>query len=294
MEIGFRKEQTGTVDEWIECEFDEKYSIDYTLNMFKNIGSNGFISWVDMGSKFDSIKCKDAKVIIENSGDRLETFESYLKQRNLSSGYTETVTPVIRGAEFFYPLSPLFKSNTRDSDPLTDNLYELGCKNLPQPKNYNMFTKVLSYKMEIFPNNGVLQFSDSFAVCDTFNSWTIDGLGLPFPNGQFSGELNSVSVSNQLNKGASNPSTYGREYGEISKVTLRLDEENARLLLEKLRNIRDSEFMVTAHNSYYIFGHLYPNESGFNCILSDNRIKVKSDGFRKWDITFSIQLVAVI
>jgi len=294
MEIGFREGASGVVDNWIECEFDEKYTIDYELNMFKNVGSNKQISWVDMGVAFDTLKCSDAKIIIENVDDRLEIFESYLKQGSLTDPYRETVTPVIRGSEFFYPLSPLYKSNTRDGDPLTDHHYELGLMNMPQPKNYNLFTKVLSYKMAIFPNNGVLQLAGSFTSCDTFSSWTLDGLGLPFPEGQFAGELNSNSVSKQLNTGASNYSRYSLDYGEISKIGLRLDEENARLLLAKLGTVRGLPFDITAHESYYIFGHLYPSDTSFRCILSDSKIKIKTKGFRNWVITFSIQLVAVL
>ena len=287
---------SGLVDE-INCEFKGNYETTYTLNMFYNIDTNGQISWVDMGAEFDTI-ISSIDVILESTplddNQTFKAFENHLINQGGALQQNETNTLVISGAEHFFPLTPMYKSNMITGDDPVDFWYELSIGNHPQPKNYNIFTKVLTYDLDVFPNEGVLVLADAFATCDTFDSWTIDGLGLPYPDKQPSGKLNINHRASQLNTGASNHARYGVEYGEISKITVRVDEEHARLLLLKLQSLRGSTFTVVSPENYYIFAHLYDSPTGFECILSDNKIKVDIKNFRDITITFSVQLVGVL
>ncbi|MEA1998010.1 MAG: hypothetical protein U9N61_01610 [Euryarchaeota archaeon] len=292
-EIGWRS--SAGVGDWVPCEFRAKYKTTLTLNMLKNIDASGFISWVDMGAVHDTIKASIEAVIENDSSNyNLTTFEHHLKNMSVAGVNRETHTPVIRFAESFNPFSFLYKSCTKSGDPLEDNRYEIAITNLPQPKEYNFFSKVLSYKMGIIPNGEILTPADPFPLCYSYSSWYLDGLGMPYPEKQFDGDINSRDKSKQLNAGSYTPGRYGVEFGETTKISVNVNEENARQILLKLKSLRCLSFPITASEKHNIFAHLYPTKTQFRCILEDNEIEVSVKNFRDITITFSIQLLEVI
>jgi len=263
------------------------YESTLSLALHKNIGSNGVLSWVDMGSEYDRINTK-VNIELLNELDYLKEFEE-----NLKGGEFQTVTPVIKGATGFYPLTPLYKSCVKSGEPPVDNYYELSITNYPEPSQVNITGDAVQYSLDVIPNGSVLTLADTFSGCGKYTGWTLDGLELPFPISMPSPSLNIVDKSIQLNKGAYNAKRYRREGGETVKIDLKLDEENTRQLLSKLSTLRGSQFDIVTPLNYNYFAHLYPTNSSFKCILNSENIGIKYNGHKDITVTLSIRLVGV-
>ena len=55
-QIAFR-DSVG-VGDFTDIVVSKNYDATFSLNMFKNIGSEGVVSWVDMGAEYDLINSK--------------------------------------------------------------------------------------------------------------------------------------------------------------------------------------------------------------------------------------------
>ena len=284
-EIAFRS-PTG-LSAWTPIVIDRGYSSKYRLAMHSNVGVNGFVSWADMTSEFDTID-SEIKIEMLNDSTNLIDFEN-----NLKGGQYNTITPVIRDCAGLYPLTPLYKSCMKSGDTPVDNYYELSIDGFPQPKQLNLDNSAVQYTLDIIANGEDIALATSYPTCGKYTGWTLDGLDLPYPINMPKPKLNIADKSAQLNKGASNPKMYKREFGEIVKLDLNLDEEHTRLFLAKIYSLRGSIFTVSTPLNYNFFAHLYPTYTTFQCILASSEIAISTTGHKNIKVSFSIQIQAV-
>jgi len=217
-----------------------------------------------------------------------------LKNKGGALQQSEVFTPVIRFADGFNPLTPLYENCTKSGDVQDSGYYELSFPPTNSPKQVNINSDAVQYEMSVFPNGDDLSLASAFDSCRSFTGWTLDGLGLPYPSSKVDPKLNTSIVSKQKNKGSSNQARYGVKYGEALKITLSLDEERTRLLLLKLKTIRGSQFDIVTPLNFNFFAHLYPTNTSFKCILYQPTIEVKTVGHKNLDVSFTIQLVEAL
>jgi hypothetical protein len=289
-ELGWRS-STG-VSDFIPCVVSNNYSSVFSLALHRNVDSQGIVSWVDMGAAYDTIKTK-FNIELSDFDDFL-AFEGQLKNKEGAVNQSETETPVIRYGTGFYPLTPLYENCTKSGEEEDAGYYELALTRKPQPKQLNLNSDAVQYSLETVPNGLDLSLSPEIASCRKFDNWTLDGLGLPYPTQKVSPRLNSNSKSMQLNQVADNTSRYGRLYGETIKLTMNLDEERTRLFLAKMVVLRGEAFSVVTPLNFNFFAHLYPTNTSFQCILNKQDISLEFKGHKNINVSFSIQLVAVL
>ena len=269
------------------------------LNMHRAIDTNGIVSWIDMGSVYDTIK-SSFPIELDLAGSRI--FEQYTKNKG-SSTTTNIKNIAIYDAAGFYPLSQMYKSNLIAVDDFAPDAeiadgafeYQLSLLNMPQPDNVNMFSDAVQYTLEVAPIKGLLVASDSITPCSAYNGWTLGGVDLPYSENEFNASLlNTNSLSTQLNDGTDNSFRVGRTYGEVAEISVLVDTAKAKELLLKIKSERGSQITCTFPLAYNPFAHIYEGVTDFYCILFNNDIGIKSLNHNNIEISFKLQVVGLV
>lgn len=264
----------------IAIRSDVNYSTTLQLAMFKNVDSTGIVSWVDMGRESDQW---GSTFTVELDRASAEAYEKGLKGE-----FASEVT--LTGLAGFYPFSPLFDYTGGVSVALDA---------VPVPDEVNLYGDAVQYEIGAVPSdniNLVLPEADAQPSCGSIpEDWEIDaGVWLPYPDDGFRAVLNVRNGATRVNGGSVSTLEPFRDVGEVSKVTVRLDEEKARQLLALFTGNRGGGMSSSFPVEFSPFAHLYEAQTNFITRLASEEVTLKYYNPRNIDVSFQIQIIEVV
>jgi hypothetical protein len=260
------------------------YKTEYRLNMHRVVDSLGIIKWVDMYKQHDTFK---TSVKAEMLGVDQQTLEEMLKGEYGADVFTA------EDVSGFYPFTPFFDY----SSGVTFSMV-----NRPKGKEVNLYGDASQYDFDIIPAYANDIFTDVPAAgvipdCgNTPENWYItSGLWLPYPEDRFDNvTLNQNNSAAQTNGGYNSTFHVKKNFGEITKIQVEVDEEIARQLVGHFSTVRGGTSEAFFPTGYSPLGHLYPDNNYFTVRLADSTIEFTHTNHRRMLVEFSIQLIGVV
>jgi hypothetical protein len=260
-----------------------KYKCEYDIAMLPSYNNQGIVSWSDMYTQHDTFASS-----IDIEVDRTDAlgFESCLKGIDVPNNVE------LINIDGFYPFTPFFDYSSGVT---------VAVDNLPKPKEVNLYGDAVQYDISIIPNysNGIfagMSAAPAIPQCgDVPQDWELNtGLWLPYPEGGFKSTLNQTNKATQTNGGANSTQSIYKPNGEVCKISVDVDEETARQLVEYFSVNRGGDMDSYFPDGLHPFAHLYDSNNYFTTRLYDNKISFRLVNHKSITVDFVIQLIEVV
>jgi len=253
------------------------YKTELSLAMKKIRNSRGMISWVDMGVEFDDYQCDFSFSNLAEVQDNIEAIVKSVDDIEFSS------------ISDFYPFTPAFNygSGLDIAIKKTGNIKAID----PLNKAYKSTWKIVPAMTDVAATLG-----SATEIVDEFRSpehWALGGtVLLPSPVKGYSAAINNNRSAMLLHGSYYDARTTTEDEGEITKISVILDEDTARRFILYIIGVRGGTMSSVFPTGHHPFGRSYDGMTNFNTVLADKVIKCTHADYRKYIVEFNLQVVS--
>lgn len=265
----------------VECNIIYPISHEIELAMTKVKLTSGELVFRDLGAEYDNFS---TSFTIETDELNGSVFEERLK-------YPDSLSFTLYDG--MYPFTPIFDYSVV-SGGVNFVVNKVGTDTMIDDFGY-----INQYDLDIYPayNNiydtfPLLSGAEDYECTNT--GWTLQDITLPFPESKFNLNKNEVQNGLQLHNNYSCVDRPYRALFEETTLSVKLDTEGVRRLLNMLLTYRAYEMVMSVPPVFIPFGQQYKDNAIFNVILSNNKITIDHRNFNEFLVTISLQLKEVV